>query len=80
MEQELLAVDPLTKPDERLIGTMTELKKAVDGIRATLWCYLEDKTGDVLPAPELIKMARMNRVVEMFREARQDQTELTGLN
>lgn len=70
LEQEILAEDPTSTGEPETLATMKQLKDAVDGIRATLWCYLSGRHDDVPACPEEIKFVRMNRVVEMFRTAK----------
>lgn len=67
LEQELLGADA-AQPDS--LNALHELKRAVDGMRATLWCCLDGKHDEVPVCPEEIKLVRMNRVVEMFRTSK----------
>jgi hypothetical protein len=67
LEQEILAESPDSAQRPADLKSMLDLKKAVDGMRATLWCYLEGHDNELPACPEEIKLVRMNRVVEMFR-------------
>jgi hypothetical protein len=49
---------------------LAELKAAVDGIRATLWCRAKEQHAGLTVTPECVEIVRMNRVVEMFRTTR----------